>query len=597
MPKEEAKPDTRQKNQDESWADKRSKPHTQPTVPKDRKRYRRVRWFFIRILWHVIWWDIVLSLPVVRWFRTPALVRWKKIAQEYRTMATEMGGVLIKLGQFLSTRVDIFPREVLAELSGLQDEVPPEPVEKILHQIETDFGRPVGDLFQWFSPKPLGAASLAQAHEVRTHTQENLVVKTLRPGIQGVVETDLSAIGLAIKWLNIYQPIRKRVDLDWLANEFTRVTRNELDLMVEGRNIERFAADFRHDAYIYIPKVYWEFSANRTLTMENVNYIKIGDIQAMQSAGIKPAEVADRLHYLYMKQVFETHFVHVDPHPGNLFIKPLPFPDEIEQGITSFAPGAEVASKEDRPFQIVFVDFGMMATIPDRMRSALRDYAIGVGTRDAFKVVQSYVKAGILLKSANLKLIEEAHEALFERFWGIRVGDLRNVAISEARYFIREYREVIFSEPFQFQADMLFILRAAGILAGLATDLDENFDPWTKAIPYAERYAKEKFKQGKQDWRREFEILGRVFYKLPTHLERVLTHAQRGNLTIQTTPSLDARKTMNRLERSIKRLAWMVIAAAFFMSGVYLSFGVYHRVFGGVCFVASAVFFLWGMLR
>ena len=148
----------------------------------DSERYRKIRWFFIRLFLQTLWWDILLNRPLFRWLRTPPLPRWQAIARRFRTLAVEMGGVLIKLGQFLSIRVDILPIEVTRELAGLQDEVPPERPDLVMAQIEADFGRPLSEIFDRFSPEPLGAASLAQAHRVRLKSGEEAVVKVLRPG-------------------------------------------------------------------------------------------------------------------------------------------------------------------------------------------------------------------------------------------------------------------------------------------------------------------------------------------------------------------------------------------------------------------------------
>ena len=549
------------------------------------------------ILIHALWWDLVMSLPLLRRFRKAPTIRWLEITQRYRRMAVEMGGVLIKLGQFLSTRVDILPFEITAELAGLQDEVPPETASAITAQIEMDFGCPTAEIFEWFSPEPLGAASLAQVHEVRTHAGETLVVKVLRPGIHKLVETDLAALALATRWLSIYRPLEKRVNLQCLTDEFAAVTRKELDLNAEAHHIERFSETFKDDPTVYIPTVYWPYCAGRTLALENVEHIKIADTAAIAAAGISTARVADTLYDIYMKQVFETHFVHVDPHPGNLFVMPLPYSEKNPHAPDKIISAETVPASEERPFRIVFVDFGMMATVAPRMHAAMREYVIGVGTRDAHRIIQSYLKAGVLLKGADLTLIEEAHEALFQRFWGVSVGDLRDVALNEAAYFWQEYRDVIFSQPFQVPADLLFIFRAVGILAGVATHLDPQFDPWDKAIPYAERYALDEVKQGIKSWRREIETLGQIMYKMPKQMERVLTQAQRGNLTVQTAFNPAARKTIRSLDRSIKKLSLMVMAAAFLIAGVILFVaGPEPRAgwfFGGLSFLS----FVWAMRR
>jgi predicted unusual protein kinase regulating ubiquinone biosynthesis (AarF/ABC1/UbiB family) len=559
------------------------------------KRFRKVRWFFAKAFIHVIFWDIILNRPLLRWLRTPPLPRWQKISRNFRGLAVEMGGVLIKLGQFLSIRVDILPPEVTRELAGLQDEVPPEKLADVLAQIEADFGRPVSEIFAWFSAEPVGAASLAQVHLARLVSGQEVVVKVLRPGIDVMVETDLSAIGLAIRWLKFYKRIAQRVDLDWLAEEFTTVTRNELDFKAEGQHAERFAQDFADDPQVYIPKVYWEYSAARTLTLENVGYIKIGDLAAIDAAGISRPDVARKFYNIYMRQIFLTNFVHADPHPGNVFVRPLPHPAETD--MAGFGPNDAAPLKPGRPFQIVFVDFGMVAVIPERLRAALREYAIGVGTRDAHKIVQSYVNAGVLLPGADLKRLEQAHEALFERFWGVRMGQMRNVAFNEARYFIREYRDVIYEAPFQFQVDMLFVMRAVGILSGMATNLDPDFDPWAETIPFAERLAQDELRQNWRGWLQEVVNFGQLIFRVPPQLDRVLTLAQRGNLVVQTSLAPDARRTIHRLEQSINRLTWVVVAASLLLAGVNWPATPEGQMWGPGLMVLALIAFAWGMFR
>lgn len=561
----------------------------------DPKRYRKVRWFFAKAFLHVIWWDIILNRPILQWFRTPPLPRWQKIARRYRDLAVEMGGVLIKLGQFLSIRVDVLPPEVTGELAGLQDEIPSEPFEMVVAQIEDDFGSPLAEIFDWFSPEPLGSASLAQAYLAHLVTGQEVVVKVLRPGIDVLVETDLAAIALALRWLKWYKRISTRVDLDWLSREFTTITRNELNFEAEGKNVEHFAEDFADDPQVYAPKVYWEYCARRTLTLENVGYIKIGDLDAIDAAGIDRAEVAQKFYNVYMEQIFVTNFVHSDPHPGNVFIRPLRHPNEPEN--TVFAPNKSAPYKPGRPFQLVFVDFGMVATIPERLRAALREYAIGVGTRDAYRVIQAYDDAGVLLPNANKKRLEQATDDIFKRLWGVRMGQMKDLAASETKYFFQEYRDIIYEAPFQFQADMLFVVRAIGILSGMATNLDPNFDPWAETIPFAERLAKEELSRDWRGWLEEIVTLGQLVLKLPGQIERVLTEAERGNLTLQTSLAPDTRRSIQSLEQSINRLTWMVVAGGLVISGATLYGGNSDSSLGVWLMVGALLAFLWGIFK
>lgn len=563
----------------------------------DRKRYRRVRWFFLKVFLSTFWWDVFLNRPLFDWFRTPAIDRWRKTARRFRSLAVEMGGVMIKLGQFLSIRVDILPVEVTRELAGLQDEVPPEPFPDILARIEAEFERPAAEVFRWISPIPMGAASLAQVHRVRLPSGEDAVVKVMRPGIEALVETDLAAVNLAFRWLKLFRRVRERADLDWIFEEFSAVTQGELDFAGEGRNAERMAEDFAEDPRIYIPRVFWDYSGRRVLTLENVGYIKIGDPAAIEAAGISPPMVADRLYNLYMRQVFETHFVHVDPHPGNLFVRPLPSPKEIAEGISGFAPGETPPRQPNRPFQIVFVDFGMTAGIPERLRAALREYAVGLGAQDAHLIVQAFVHAGALLPGADLKRLEEAHEALFRQFWGTRVGDFKGIAMKEARYFLREYRDVIQAAPFQIQADMLFVFRAIGILSGMAAHLDPDFDVWTKTLPFARRYARETMQKDFGDFPRRLWNICRTLFELPENLEGIMTEARRGQISVRAEPPSEYRRILERLVRSADRIAWMALSAGLMVSAAILHGegpeGLFWKVSAGL----SAAVFLRGILK
>ena len=264
----------------------------------DRRRFRRIRRFFFFAFLRIFWHDYVLRWPILRLFRSDPTPRWVAIAMRYRSLAVEMGGVLIKLGQVLSTRVDILPRAVTEALSGLQDEVPPAPWQRVREQIEDDFDRPLEELFAEVDPNPMGAASLAQVHRARLLDGQSVVVKVLRPDIDVLVETDLQVIGVAIQWVKAWRFVRERVDLDWLIDEFGRITRQELDLVCEAENVERFQTFFAEDDDVYLPRVYWETTARRTLTEENVAFIKIGDQDAMQKVGIEPAAVAKKLYQL-----------------------------------------------------------------------------------------------------------------------------------------------------------------------------------------------------------------------------------------------------------------------------------------------------------
>jgi len=556
----------------------------------DRLRYRRVRRFFIGVLVHALWWDVVLNRALLRRLRRPALPRWQQIARRYSELAVDLGGVLIKLGQFLSTRVDVLPREITHELSGLQDRVPPAPVERIVDQIESSLERPIAELFTSFDTTALGAASLAQAHAAVLDTGEEVVVKVLRPGIEVLVETDLAAFAHALRWLRLSRTIRRRVDVVWIEREFAAVTRRELDLVAEGHAAERFAADFADDPNILVPQVHWSHSASRALTMENVSRIKITDLEAIDRAGIDRAEVARTLYGAYMRQFFVTHFVHADPHPGNLFVWPGRRPDTPPDPPQGTAP-------KPADFQIAFVDFGMMTEIPPRLRTSLREFAIGLGTRDARRVVESYVKAGTLLPGADIERLVEAHETVLRRFWGVPIAELRNVALDEAQGLAIEFRDLLFKAPVQLQADMLFAMRAVGLLAGMTTSLDPDFDPWSETMPYAQRFALEERLGRWREWLDEIGNLAHRLLTVPAQLDHLMARLEEGTVQVKTSLSAEARQRLERVERSLDRLAWMVAGGALLVSGIVIRAADVQDPLAPWLLGGAAVAALIGMLR
>jgi predicted unusual protein kinase regulating ubiquinone biosynthesis (AarF/ABC1/UbiB family) len=530
--------------------------------PIDRARYFRIVRYFAGVFAHIILWEIVLRRLLGRRFvDRSAFQRWQRIARRFRTLAVELGGVLIKLGQFLSVRVDVLPRVVTAELAGLQDEVPPESLVDIQAIVEAEYGQPVGQVFRWFAPEPEAAASLAQVHRARLLTGDEVAVKIQRPHIEQIVETDLRAIRTATRWLKRYRPIRRRVDLDRLYDEFSRTTRRELDFVAEGENAERFALDFADDPGLRIPRIYAETSTRRVLIMEDVSSLKIGDLEAIEAAGVSRKEVARRLFDTYLQQLFVHNFVHADPHPGNLFVQPL-----------SPVPG------QSRPFRLTFVDFGMVATIPERVRPHFRDYLLGFATKDASRMVQAYQGAGVLLPGADLARLEEVEAELLDRYWGLTLKEAQQLAMNEWQNLAREYRDILYEMPFQLPTDLLFVGRAMAILFGMATSLDPDFDPWEAIAPFAEQMARE---EARRDWRGllgELERGVRLLLALPGQADRFYSQVLRGELTVRTSWTPEATRTLRRVETAVNRLTGAVVFAALLLAAVV----VYATQGGGV---------------
>jgi predicted unusual protein kinase regulating ubiquinone biosynthesis (AarF/ABC1/UbiB family) len=523
-----------------------------------RARYRYIMAFFARATASFIFWEIILPRIGLRGItRRTRSQRYKQIAAQFRAMAIRMGGVMIKVGQFLSARLDVLPVEITEELSGLQDEVPAEDFEAIRKLAEAELGTPLEERFERFESQPLAAASLGQVHRARLRADapeakefQEVVVKIQRPFIDQLIEVDFSALRRVAGWLMRYEPIRKRVDVRALISELETTVHQEIDYLSEGTNAEIFSRNFVERKRIHIPRVVWSRTTKRVLTLENVYAIKITDYDAITAAGIDRAQVAKVLIDTYLKQIIEDRFFHADPHPGNLFVTPIPATEEKKAS-----------------WQLTFVDFGMVGTVPENLRDGLRELLIGVGTRNATKVVEAFQTLDILLPSADLKLLEQAEAQLFDRFWGMTMSELRKVDHREMRQFAMQFRELMYEMPFQLPHNLLLLGRTVAILSGMSTGLDPNFNLWNQLAPYAQKLVAEEGLSNWDIWLDEIGDLFKELIALPGQTSHVLTRLERGELNVNV-PQVN--RQIYYLESAVNRMTGSIIFAAFLFGGVLL---------------------------
>jgi len=564
-------------------------------------RYRRIVFFFARVVASLIFWELVLPRVGLRgWSKRTRSERLRRIAVRFRALAIQMGGVLIKVGQFLSSRLDVMPEEITSELADLQDEVPPEKFADIRRVAEAELGAPLGERFAEFDERPLAAASLGQAHRARLHPQtfgvsENpegltVVVKVQRLNIELLIATDLAALRTVGNWLRRYPPIRRRADVPALLAEFTRTLYEEIDYLAEGRNAETFAANFKDDPDVRVPRVIWAHTTRRVLTLEDVYAIKITDYAAITAAGIDRAEVARRLFEVYLQQIFEDGFFHADPHPGNLFVSPLtpqpPLPSELLDG--RGGQGGEGGVR----WQLTFVDFGMVGRVPPNLRGGLRELVIAVGTRDSARVVQAYQLLGVLLPGADLELLAKAEAKIFERFWGKSMAELRRIGYEEMREFAKEFRGLMYTAPFQIPEDLIFLGRTIAILSGMCTGLHPQFNVWEGLAPYAQKLIAEEAVSGWEFWLGEAEKFVRAAFAVPLRLEATLGLMERGELSVRV-PQIA--EQVGRLELAVRRMVGGVIFAALLVGGVQLYLAG-EMLFGGVLLAGALMALGWVLL-
>lgn len=525
----------------------------------DRARYQRITHFFARVIVHLVWWDIFLRRLAEQRVLDSRSDRWRGLARRFRELAVDMGGVLIKLGQFLSTRVDVLPPEITDELRGLQDEVPAVELRVIRQVLVQELGDPAVH-FREIEESPLAAASLGQVHRAWLHPNgdtdategrgQPVVIKVQRPGIVQLVQTDLAALRVVARWIMRYPPIRRRADMPALLEEFARTLWEELDYEQEARNADRFGEMFARDPGVYIPSVYRRHSTRRVLVLENVEAIKIVDLTALDAAGISRRQVADRLLDTYFWQIFNEGFFHADPHPGNLFVKP-------EDPVATDEEG-------NRTFSLIFVDFGMVGRIKSLMGENLRKLLVGVTQRDARALTLAYRDLGFFLPGADLDRITEAQTRLLDELWGRDLLELTRPDPREVQALGREFRDILFDFPFQIPQDFVYLGRALGILSGLASQLDPQMNPWYKVEQYGRALIRTKDVQ-----RAGLETLLQTvkpFVTLPAQLERVLRMAEQGNLHVEMGPDPSTLRRLDRLDRRLQQLQATVLAGAGILS-------------------------------
>jgi predicted unusual protein kinase regulating ubiquinone biosynthesis (AarF/ABC1/UbiB family) len=528
--------------------------------PYQSNRYRRIITFFAALITHVIWWDLLVArIPILGYSaRRTRSARHRRWAARFRLLAVEMGGVMIKLGQFLSSRVDVLPQEITDELKGLQDEVPAVPwseIEQILHA-------DLGDTSQYFShieTEPIAAASLGQAHRawLLPENEEEpygaaVVVKVQRPHIEEMVSTDLAALQVVSRVLMRYPPIRKRADVPALLDEFSSTLWEELDYESEAANAEHFARIHADNDRILIPAVYRDRSTRRVLILENVETLKMADVASLINHGIDPKEVADVLLDAYFKQVFEEGFFHADPHPGNLFVQPAE-PWEGEPGT--------------RPFRIIFVDFGMVGEIPSLMGDNLRKVMIAVMQRDARQLVETYQDLGFLLPSADINRIIEAQAMVLNHIWGRKLLDISRPDPKEVQELASEFRDLLFDMPFQVPHDFIYLGRAFGMVTGLVSQLNPEINAWHQVEKYGRELLQAQRSEQFSELSSEMLLEGiRPYLEMPPRILRLLEMAESGRLVVQQKPDHITQRQQDKIARQLSFLSWSILGSASMLS-------------------------------
>ena len=406
---------------------------------------------------------IAMSRRVLR--RKAAAIAQYTPAERMRLAFEELGPTFIKLGQLLSTRPDVIPKSFVDEFAKLQDNVPSFPYEEATTQISLELGKPVEEIFAHIDPVPVAAASIAQVHRARLKTGEDVVVKVRRPGVEGVVETDINVLmGIAqlmerhMHGSDIYDPVG-------LVKEFARTIRREMDFSREGHTIEKIRDNFCGDRTLHFPTVFWGYSGKTILTLEYIDGIKVNDYAAIDRTGLDRKLIATRGADAFLKMVLDHGFFHGDPHPGNVLI----LPDNI----------------------ICLLDYGIVGRLDQQLKKYLTDIIFTIINRDVDELVSLLIYSGEIGEILNRRALKRELSEFIDSYYEIPLHEI------EVGRMLVEFIDIVTTFQIKLQPDLMLLAKSLVIIEGMGRELDPDFDMVEHLKPFMEKALKEKITPGR----------------------------------------------------------------------------------------------------
>lgn len=454
------------------------------------------------------------------------------LGERIRRVCEELGPTFIKIGQLASTRPDLIPENIVSELEKLQDKVPPFTFAEAQAILEEELGAKLEEIFREFTEIPLAAASIGQVYAAVLSTGERVAVKVQRPQIVSMIETDLEILhdlaSLAerrLVWANLYQ-------IGDMVEEFARSLRAELDYMIEGRNAEKIARQFGKDPRTHIPKIYWDFTTKKILTMEFVQGVKLNDIEKLLELGYSCKSVAEHVIKIIFQQILIEGFFHGDPHPGNIFVLP-----------------GEVIS---------LIDFGMVGRLTPDMKYHFASIVIAMMRQDTDAMIQAVLKMGIVPDDVNMPLLRRDVEELREKYMDV---PLSKIHLGEA---INDLFHVAFHHRIRLPSDLTLVGKSLLTLEGIVERLDPDLSIIKIAAPFGRQLLKERFKFSTitdKLWHNLTEY-GDLLIDLPKQSKELIRNIQKGRLHIEIgIPELDI--FLKKLDRISNQISFSIVLLSF----------------------------------
>jgi predicted unusual protein kinase regulating ubiquinone biosynthesis (AarF/ABC1/UbiB family) len=438
-------------------------PHKQDSEASRIYSPEAIAGYYNRRPWLVLWRGFkiffyfavfIVQLKLDQWFHREEKNKLKR-AQQIREILTKLGPTFIKVGQALSTRPDLIRKDFLAELIKLQDQLPPFDNEIAFAIIEEQLDLKVTEAYKEISSRPIAAASLGQVYKGVLHTGEEVAIKVQRPNLLPVISLDLYLMRWGAINFGKFLPLNLGHDLDLIVDEFGTKLFEEIDYVNEGRNAEKFAANFRDDNEVKVPAIYWRYSSQNVLTLEWINGYKLNDLDKIKAAGLDADEIVKIGVTSGLKQLLEHGFFHADPHPGNLF-----------------------ATEDGR---MAYIDFGMMDQLNDITKETIASSVVQLINNDYEALARDFVQLGFLTPNTDIKPIIPALEKVFNNVIGQSVGNFNFKTITD------DFSELMYEYPFRVPAKFALIIRSLVTQEGLALSLNPDFKIVEVSFPYISR--------------------------------------------------------------------------------------------------------------
>jgi len=418
--------------------------------------YNRRPWLAMsRGLKIIIYFTVFITQILLdKWFNLEEENKLKR-AEQIRKILTKLGPTFIKVGQALSTRPDLIRRDFLEELIKLQDQLPPFDNALAFSIIERELDLKIAEAYKEISPQPIAAASLGQVYRGFLHTGEEVAIKVQRPNLMPILTLDLYLMRWASHWISPFLPLNLGHDLELIVDEFGVKLFEEIDYLNEGRNAEKFAANFRDDPDVKVPAIYWRYTSKNVLTLEWINGYKLNDLDTIIAAGLNADDIIRVGVTSGLRQLLEHGFFHADPHPGNLF---------------AMADG-----------RMAYIDFGMMDQLTEEAKETIASSVVQLINKDYEALAKDFVKLGFLTPETDIMPIVPALEKVFGYVMGQSVGNFNFKTITD------DFSELMYEYPFRVPAKFALIIRSLVTQEGLALSLNRDFRIVEVSFPYVSR--------------------------------------------------------------------------------------------------------------